>query len=102
MADNADDSQHYGSAHSHSDQGWITNFNLETATKDLIAEYIEERIRSYKGKEEWEDEQWLSFKEDFINFEEKHFTGPTEAVKNLRDFLRNRGVWIAKEGKAIA
>src|SRR5580700_6228002 len=102
MENNGGGSQPARSTHSYSKQGWITNFNLNTANSDQIGEYIEERIRSYEKRDEWEEDQWLSFKEDFAAFTLEHLVGPTEAVKTLRDCLRNRGVWIPKDGKPIA
>jgi len=86
----------------HSEYEWITDFDLETANTKQVGAYVKERIMSYQMRDDWEEQQWFSLKEDFIGFTKEKLTGPTEPVKKLRDFLRQRGVWIPMAGRPIA
>ncbi|KAL3420591.1 hypothetical protein PVAG01_07036 [Phlyctema vagabunda] len=72
------------------------------APDNAVGKYIQRRIASYKNKDDIYKDQWISFKEDFIDWDASVFARNTDSSKQLRDFLITRGVYIIKDGSRIA
>lgn len=75
---------------------------VQQATKTTIVSYINERITEYEKYNLTGCDLFDYWKTDFENFDSVAYKKTTEGTRNLRDFLRQKGVFIPKNRKSIA
>ena len=76
--------------------------DIQQATKTIINKYINDRIAEYENHNLKASELFVYWQSDFENFDTAAYKKTTEGTKRLRDVLRQRGVYIPKNRKAIA
>ena len=77
--------------------------NKEDLTPEVVEGYILHTMMWYKMRKYDDYQLWEYFREDFKGWTTNIFAlGSTKTVRDLRDYLREYGVYIVKDGKAIA
>src|ERR1700744_6547476 len=80
---------------------WDTLQAQEATAKDVEG-YIQRKLNDYVEIDLSGTELYEEWKADFINFTASNFNKTRKPTKNLRHFLRKKGVYIRKSRKPIA
>ncbi|KAI6251504.1 hypothetical protein HI914_00540 [Erysiphe necator] len=66
-------------------------------TESIVNGYISYSIEAWKVLKYKDDDLWMAYQEDFENWSEKTFKiAHINAIRSLRDFLRENGVFVNK------
>ena len=78
-------------------------FNQFEDAANQISQFVEETKRFWDEEDFQNTELWRSYKEEFENYTEDDFNQiNNQQIREFRDFLRQRGVWVEKGRTFIA
>lgn len=80
----------------------VDTIDPSQATNEERERYVSQRWNEYNESSDIQLRQWRAFKEDFHDWEPRHFALANKAEGHLRDMLMYKGVWVPQKPHRIA